>query len=329
MDRIIPATTMAPSIEKGVRLRVAEMLEGGRTASPINRAIEIGLILLILVNVIAIALESVPSLMATYEQQFYVLELISVFIFTLEYLARVWSCVELSPKARAEPMMARIKYMTTPMVLIDLAAILPFYITFLIGVDLRFLRVMRLLRIFKLTRYSEAMTTMFEVLREEKSVLVAAAFIMFILVVLASSGIYLLEHDIQPEAFGSIPAAMWWSIITLTTVGFGDVTPITAGGKAFGVVVAIVGVGMVAMPAGILASGFANAFRRRRVSYEQELALALEDGELTDAECASLERIQEELGVSEEDAEHILRFSLRQSHRAAPSCPNCGASLGS
>ena len=319
---------MAPTSERCLRLRVADMLEGGRTASPLNRGIELGLILLILVNVIAIALESVPALMETYQRQFYLLELFSVLVFTAEYLARVWSCVELSPRARANPLVARLKYMTTPMVLIDLVAILPFYITFLIGVDLRFLRVMRLLRIFKLTRYSEAMTTMFEVLQEEKSVLVAAAFIMFILVVLASSGIYLIEHDIQPEAFGSIPAAMWWSIITLTTVGYGDVTPVTAGGKAFGVVVAIVGVGMVAMPAGILASGFANAFRRRRVSYEQELAIALEDGELTEAECQSLERIQEELGVSEEDAEHILRFSLRKSQRPAAGCPHCGAQFG-
>lgn len=328
MQRIIPAVSMVPTPERRLRLRVAEVLEGGRSASPLNRGIEIGLILLILVNVIAIALESVPSLMAIYQRQFFLLEMFSVLIFTFEYLARVWSCVELSPQARSNPMAARLKYMTTPMVLIDLAAILPFYITFLIGVDLRFLRVMRLLRIFKLTRYSEAMTTMFEVLQEEKSALAAAAFIMFILVVLASSGIYLIEHDIQPEAFGSIPAATWWSIITLTTVGYGDVTPVTTGGKAFGVLVAIVGVAMVAMPAGILASGFANAFRRRRVSYEQELAIALEDGELSEAEYQSLERIQEELGVSAEDAEHILRYSLRQSRRAMPNCPSCGVSLG-
>ncbi|MCG8412797.1 MAG: ion transporter [Pseudomonadales bacterium] len=324
MQRALTATKVISPGMGNFRLRVAEILEGRRLRDPVARAIDLGLIGLIVLNVIAIALESVPSLMQAYQRQFFILEVFSVFVFSIEYIARVWSCVELRGHNRSHSILTRLKFMTTPMVLVDLLAILPFYITFLIGVDLRFLRVMRLLRIFKLTRYSEAMTTMFEVLQEEKSVLVAAAFIMFILVVLASSGIYLIEQDVQPDVFGSIPAAMWWSIVTLTTVGYGDVTPITAGGKAFGALVAIVGVGMVAMPAGILASGFANAFRRRRVSFEQELQIALEDGELSEAECESLKRIQAELGVSEEDAEHLLRFALRQLNGASLQCPKCG-----
>lgn len=327
MQRALTATKFDSPAGGNLRLRVAEILEGRRLRDPLTRMIDLGLIGLIIVNVVAIALESVPSLMQAYQRQFFILEVFSVLVFSIEYIARVWSCVELRGQNRANPIVTRLKFMATPMVLVDLLAILPFYITFLIGVDLRFLRVMRLLRIFKLTRYSEAMTTMFEVLQEEKSVLVAAAFIMFILVVLASSGIYLIEQDVQPEVFGSIPAAMWWSIVTLTTVGYGDVTPITTGGKAFGALVAIVGVGMVAMPAGILASGFANAFRRRRVSFEQELQIALEDGELSEAECESLMRIQEELGVSEEDAEHLLRFALRQSKSVVQQCPKCGNHL--
>ncbi len=321
------AGSFARSESPNFRARVAEILEGRCQRDPLGRSIDIALIVLILLNVVAIALESVPSYMQAYQREFYVLEVFSVFVFTVEYIARVWSCVELRRAGGTTATRTRLKFMMTPMVMIDLLAILPFYITFIIGVDLRFLRVMRLLRIFKLTRYSEAMTTMLEVLREEKSVLIAAAFILFILLVLASSGIYLIEQDVQPEVFGSIPESMWWSIVTLTTVGYGDVTPVTPGGKLFGALVGLVGVGMVAMPAGILASGFANAFRRRRVSFEQELAIALEDGELSEAEITSLKRIQSELGVSEEDAEHILRFMLRQSRNIEPQCPHCGSEL--
>ena len=276
MQRILSAEKFPSSCALSTRKRVADILDGSHSKDALARFIDIALVVLIVINVVAIALESVPSLMETYRQQFVILEVFSVTVFTFEYLARVWSSVEWSVDGDSNPVLARLKFMASPMALVDLLAIAPFFLSFLVGFDLRFLRVLRLLRIFKLTRYSEAMSTMFEVLQEEKSALLAAGFIMLILLILASSGIYLIEHDVQPDVFGSIPSAMWWSVVTLTTVGFGDVTPITAGGKAFGAIVALVGVGMVAMPTGILASGFANAFRRRRVSFEQELSIALE-----------------------------------------------------
>ena len=165
---------------------------------------------------------------------------------------------------------------------------------------------------------------MLEVLREEASALGASAFILFILLVLASSGIYLIEHDAQPEAFGSIPSSMWWSIVTLTTVGYGDVVPLTVGGKLFGALIALIGVGMVALPTGILASGFANAFRRRRASFEQEIDFALEDGELSEQERKSLDKIKAELGISKEDAEHIFRLASQRFSHEPPICPKCG-----
>lgn len=165
---------------------------------------------------------------------------------------------------------------------------------------------------------------MLEVLREEASALSAAAFILFVLLVLASSGIYLLEQDIQPEVFGSIPSAMWWAMVTLTTVGYGDVVPITVAGKLFGAAITIIGVGMVALPTGILASGFANTFRRRRVSYEQKLEFALEDGKLSADELKELRKISAELNLPDQDVEHILKLSLQRLRFYRHKCPECG-----
>ena len=310
-----------------IRSRVAQILESGQAQDPFSRVIDLFLIALIILNVIAIVLESVASLLIVYAEWFRYFEIFSVAVFSIEYLARVWSAIELDRVDTSRPVLARLKYMLTPLVLIDLLSILPFYLSFFIALDLRFLRVLRLLRIFKLTRYSAAMSTMLEVLREEVSVLSAAAFILFILLVLASSGIYLVEHDVQPDAFGSIPSSMWWAMVTLTTVGYGDVTPITPLGKFFGALIALIGVGMVALPTGILASGFANAFRRRRISYQQQLGIALDDGKISEEEAAALRRIQFDLGLSEEDAAHIYDMASRRLRRMQQYCPNCGGNL--
>ncbi len=307
-----------------LRKRVAEILTSGRSRDKISQVIDISLVILIFINVIAIALESVTSLLDTYENAFYWFEVFSVAIFTVEYLGRIWSCIELEDVDSKRPVLARIKYMFSPLVLIDFLSILPFYLSFFVALDLRFLRVIRLLRIFKLTRYSSAMTTMLEVLREEASALSAAAFILFILLVLASSGIYLLEHGDQPEAFGSIPAAMWWAMVTLTTVGYGDVVPITTMGKVFGAFISLIGVGMVALPTGILASGFANAFRRRRVSYEREMEVAFEDGVLSREESETLKQVRTELGISHEDAEQIYQLAKHKTGQVKQFCPKCG-----
>ena len=310
-----------------LRKRTAQILEAGQPRDPLSRAIDLFLIALITLNVIAIMLESVPSLLQDYRDWFDRFEIFSVAVFTLEYAARVWSAVELDDVDSSRPLRARLKFMLTPLVLIDLVSILPFYLSFFIALDLRFLRVLRLLRIFKLTRYSAAMSTMLEVLREEASVLGAAAFILFILLVLASSGIYLIEHDVQPRTFGSIPSSMWWAMVTLTTVGYGDVTPVTPLGKLFGALIALIGIGMVALPTGILASGFANAFRRRRISYEQQIGIALDDGMINADEAAALRRIQSDLGLSAEDSRHILDMASRRLRRMQQYCPHCGGSL--
>ena len=178
--------------------------------------------------------------------------------------------------------------MASPMALIDLIAIAPFYLGFIVDIDLRFMRVLRVLRIFKLTRYNSSMTLLLGVLKRESSSFLAALFVLFLLMILSASMVYLFEHQAQPEAFANIPKAMWWAVVTLTTVGYGDIYPITIPGRVFGAIITVVGVGMVAMPAGIIASGFSEQLRLRREEYEDVVDEALEDGHLSEEEVSAL-----------------------------------------
>ena len=228
------------------------------------------LMLLIVVNVVAVVIESVQTIYDAYQPWFDYLELLSIALFSIEYVARLWVCVE-SP-TRGEGWRARLRYALTPMAIVDLLAILPFYFGVFFDLDLRFLRALRLLRVFKLARHSAAMDLLLTVVRNEAAPVASSMFVMIIIIIMAASGIYLIEGDAQPEIFRNIPQAMWWAAVTLTTVGYGDVVPITIGGRVFGVIVTLAGVGMVALPAGILASGFSagTAQTARRIPTEDQ-----------------------------------------------------------
>ena len=246
-----------------LKTRVYGILESSASGNWLGRWFDRFMIVLIVINVLAVILESVESLAATAPDFFWTFELFSVVVFTVEYLARVWVCTENPEPGYGHPVLGRLRQMATPMALIDLIAILPFYLAFVVSVDLRFMRVFRLLRLFKLTRYSSALETLGAVVYGQRRPLGAALMIMLIVLVFASSIVYLFEHEAQPETFASIPHAMWWGLATLTTVGYGDVTPITPGGRFFGAFVMVLGVGMFALPAGILATGFADEIRKR------------------------------------------------------------------
>jgi voltage-gated potassium channel len=265
--------------------------------------VDFALFFLVGANVLAIILESVPSLHQAYKSYFYWFELISVILFSIEYILRVWSSVE-DPEHRKDSHTAtRFKFMGSSMALIDLAAIAPFYLQILLpGMDLRFLRVLRMLRILKITRYSLAMNVLLRVLHKEREAFIAVFTILLMVLIMVSCGIYLVESRAQPEAFGSIPDSMWWALATLTTVGFGDVTPITPLGKFFGAMVMIIGIGIIALPAGILASSFSEILRRRQQEYRLSVKKAMEDGQITDDEAEELNKIREELNLSEEDS---------------------------
>ncbi len=305
------------------RRRAYEILDVGRPDDPPSRLADIALIALISLNVLAVILETLPALANPYGAFFEAFETFSVTVFSVEYVLRVWSAVEDEHRDYRHPVRGRLRYMLSPMALIDLVAILPFYLGFFVDFDLRFMRVLRLLRVFKLTRYSSSMSLLLQVLREVARSIGAAFFVMMLMIVLAASFTYLAEHDAQPEVFGSIPEAMWWAIITMTTVGYGDVVPVTPLGKVFGALIGIVGIGMVALPAGLLASGFTEALRRRRREYEAMVEDALEDGILTEEEEALLKKTQESLGLDADEARAILHLGIDRK-RASSVCPHCG-----
>lgn len=309
----------------GLELRkvVFDKLEHSKKTDLFGRVVDLFLILLISVNIVSVILETVDWIDAQYGTLFQIIEYFSVVIFSVEYLARLWSCVE-NPAYEGSDN-PRLQYMLSPLALIDLLAILPFYLGFFVRIDLRFLRILRLLRIFKLTRYSSAMSMLLDVLREEASAFFAGFFILMVLLVLASSGAYLVEHDVQPVKFGSIPAAMWWAMATLTTVGYGDVTPITPWGQLFGGFVAIIGIGMAALPAGILASGLADQLRRKREQMSAQLRLMLEDGIIDEAEETELEDFRKDLGLSRRIAREIRDDVMAARHNPEIAiCQHCG-----
>jgi len=221
------------------------------------------MMVLIVTNVAAVVFETVEQLVVRLDTFFTVFEIFSVFVFTVEYVLRLWVCTEDDSELYRHPIHGRLKYAVTPAALIDLLAIAPFYLSVFFTIDLRFLRVFRLLRLLKLTRYSQAMEAFATVIRSEIRGLGAALLIIIMLLVFSSSIVFLLEREAQPEIFASIPHSMWWALATLTTVGYGDVTPITAGGRIFGAVVMVLGIGMFALPTGILASGFSREIRKR------------------------------------------------------------------
>jgi voltage-gated potassium channel len=239
-----------------LRRRLYLILSPEERGGTIERIFEVILILTIILNIVAIVLDSIQNLHDEYAELFDNFEIYSLVFFSLEYVARVYSIVE-NPKY-ADPIKGRLDYMRKPIAIIDLLSILPFYLE-LLPVDLRFLRIFRLMalfRMFKIARYLHAITIFRMVLKDRKEQLVLSfIFILFILVVISFIMFYA-ENAAQPDKFSSIPAAMWWGIATLTTVGYGDVVPITNLGKFLGGIFAIAGVGLLALPAGILSSGF-------------------------------------------------------------------------
>ncbi len=312
--------------KKTIRQSLFQVLEPQESSSPGSKFLNVLLLILIGVNVVAVTLETVQDIYIQYEDVFTYLEIFSVIVFSLEYVLRIWTSVEL--KADQSALKTRLEFIKSPLAIIDLVAILPFYLSLFFAIDLRFLRVLRLLRVLKLTRYSVAMKVLFDVFKEESSTIFAAIFILLVILVLAACGIYLVEHKAQPEVFGSIPQAMWWSTVTLTTVGYGDVTPITTMGKIFGGLVTILGVGMAALPAGILASGLADQLRRRRDSLRRQFQTMLEDGIICELEEEEFEKLRVSLGLSRNVAKQIreeVRFIEEVIEKR--SCPHCGKSV--
>lgn len=243
--------------------RVFEIVEKAAPGDIQSKIFDISIMTLIVLNVIVVIFETVDSIYRKYPFPLRTFEIVSVIIFSAEYIVRLWSCTA-SGKYK-HFIKGRIKYVLSPLALIDIFAILPFYLPMILPFDLRFIRAIRLFRlfrIFKMGRYSKALRTLTEVIRNKKEELFISVFAVFVLLIISSSAMYFVENSKQPEAFSSIPAAMWWGVATLTTVGYGDVYPVTPIGKILGAIIALLGIGLFAMPAGILAAGFAEVIKR-------------------------------------------------------------------
>lgn len=245
---------------ESLRIKTHAILDPEEESSFAEKFTDYFIITLILLNVIAVMLETVDSVYIGNETVFKAFEIFSVTTFTIEYVLRIWTCTIKSEYKH--PFWGRLKYMFTAGALIDLAAILPFYLPLVFALDLRSLRVLRLLRVFKMGRYTKASRLIINVIQSKKEELVLSFFITFFLIIAASTVMYFVENAAQPHQFSSIPATMWWSVTTLTTVGYGDTIPITPLGKLLTGFISLLGIGIFALPAGILASGFSDEFSK-------------------------------------------------------------------
>ena len=249
---------------RGWRREVNDLLEVGGDAHPAGRLVNAFIIVLIILNAIAFAADTVPPLAERYAVQFEVFNVFSVIVFTIEYVLRVWSSVEIPMLSRLPRWQARLRFATRPMMIIDLLAFFPWYLHWIYPMDLRVLRVFRLFRLLKLVRYSPALQTLGRVVADEYRALLGALLVILVLLLFSATAMYFLEREAQPDKFGSIPDAAWWALATLTTVGYGDVVPVTPLGKLLGGVVMLLGVGMIALPVAIIATGFSQESGRHQ-----------------------------------------------------------------
>ncbi|MBU24675.1 MAG: potassium channel protein [Gammaproteobacteria bacterium] len=295
--------------------RIAEILNKGRYGDRLSKRVDSALSLLILANLVAVCLESVDSIAAIYGSQLLLFEMISVTIFAVEYLLRLWSAPMMTDLHGKTPDSKRLKYIFSFTGIVDLLALLPSFLQWLIpGADLRWLRALRMVRLLKLSHYSSALEDLVSAIHEERRAFGAALYLLGIALFLASALIYVAENRVQPEVFSSIPETMWWAIITLTTVGYGDVAPITPLGKLIGALTALMGVCTVALLTGIVGNAFANQLERRKAIFEAEVDHALADGVITSDEAAHIDRLRQEFNLSEEHARAII-ISLTERHK--------------
>ena len=257
--------TASTGSRRRIRQRTHEILGRPERGDVASRAFDVVILSLIAVNVLALILESVAPIYEASGSWFRRLEAVSVTVFSVEYVLRVWSSVE-DPRFAGPG--GRLRYMATPLAVMDLLAVLPFWLP-LIGLDLRILRTLRLFRIFwlgKLGRYSIALQTLGRVVIAKRGELAITGALGAALLLIASTLMYFVEHAAQPDTFSSIPASMWWAVATLTTVGYGDVYPVTPLGRILGSVIAVLGIGMFALPTGILGAAFTEELQAYRAS---------------------------------------------------------------
>jgi len=246
-----------------LRHRLYEILHHGTIGDRTSRIVGQFIVLLIIVNLVAITLESVPELATRYGPLFTTVEMLSLTVFTIEYGLRVWVAVDHPPYHHLGPHQARLKFIFSPLGIVDLLAVLPFWFAWVLPADLRVVQVFRVVRLLKLTRYSAGVSSLLDVIYTERRALFGCFIILMGATLIAASLMHLIERNVQPTKFGTIPDAMWWAIVTLGTLGYGDVVPVTALGRVVAGLTIFFGLIMIALPVGIVATAFAEQIHRR------------------------------------------------------------------
>jgi voltage-gated potassium channel len=293
--------------EYPVRRFVAGIFDRSKKPTTLSYAVNFFLFSLIILNVAAVTLESIASVRTRWQDQLTAFELVSVFIFTVEYLLRIWSAPEHQDLSGETGSQKRKAYIFSFTGVIDLLAILP-YLLQLIGLsaDMRMLRVLRLARLLKISHYTSALEDLMSAIYSERKAFLAALYLLILALFLSSSLIYVAENEVQPDVFSSIPETMWWSIVTLTTVGYGDVSPVTAVGKLIGAATAMMGVCSIALLTGIIGAGFSNQMSKKKAALALKVSEVLEDGVITNEEAVELARLQEKLDLSDDQMTAII-----------------------
>ena len=250
-----------------MKQKIYNLVEKGAHGSKINLIFDYFILSLIVLNVVAVAIDTLTGVNAEFLRLLRIFEIFSIIIFTIEYFMRLYVSDITHPASNK--FYSALKFIISPFGLIDLVAILPFYIPFIIKVDLRFLRILRLIRffrIFKISRYNSTLKLIRDVIKEKKTELQMTFFIAFLLLLVSAFLMYHVENPVQPEIFTNIFASLWWAVATLTTVGYGDITPVTTIGKVISSIVAILGIGLIALPTGIISAGFIAKFNKTKKS---------------------------------------------------------------
>mgnify|MGYP000449783339 CR=1 FL=1 len=304
---LIPAIAEFKELNKSrtFRQKVHALVFPSNYGGTMQHIFEVFIGVWVILSVLAVILESVKGINYILHLQFVILDAVAVAIFTVEYCMRMYACVE-EPGYKGS-IIGRLKQTKSPSTLIDFLAILPFFLEVFLHhlLDLRFLRVFRLARLLKLTRGSDATAVLVKVVVREWPVMGAATFIMMLLLVLTASLGYLFEYDAQPEKFENIPTSIYWAVITLASVGYGDISPVTPIGRAMTVVMSLLGIGIFAIPAGLLASAFTDQLRIDRDAFKHRLMLAYEDGLLDGAERELIVAEAERLHLSHEEVKRL------------------------
>lgn len=243
------------------RMRLYQILEPAKPGDSASYLFDAFITVVILISIVVMILGTVPQLQDNYHILFSILFFFSMTVFSIEYPLRLWSCT--ADPRYSSPVAGRLKWAVTAFAIIDLLAVLPFYLEVIVGINLTGLVVLRVFRLFKLVRYSDSINLIIRVIKSQRNTLFTAYAVLFIALIASSTLMFEIEHPVQPDLFSSIPATMWWGIVTLTTVGYGDMVPVTPAGKVLGGAITLIGIGIFALPAGLLASGFTAELKRQ------------------------------------------------------------------